>query len=78
MAADGTGAPIAYSGTIQWVSPDQTVGQVLVDRLRVPIRFIPRDFRLREVQKGQALPEFHVVFSYLGPFADPPRRTGFR
>ncbi|MCK8503577.1 hypothetical protein [Myxococcus fulvus] len=78
IVTDGADVPTVYSGTIQWVSPDENAGQVLVDRLRVPIKFSPRDFRLREIQKGQALPEFHVAFSYLGPFADPPRRTGFR
>lgn len=71
LASDVSGAPVRYQGTVNWVSDDLRRGEVHVDALRQRIRFIPSEFRSRQLARGSSLGEFHIGFNYLGVIADP-------
>ena len=71
LTSDEFGTPIRFRGTVNRVSDDLRRGEVYVDELRQRIRFIPSEFRSRNLTRGSTLGEFHIGFNYLGVIADP-------
>ncbi len=71
LASGISGTPARFQGTVNWVSDDKRRGEVQVDSLRQRIRFIPSEFRSRDLTRGSSLGEFHIGFNYLGVIADP-------
>jgi hypothetical protein len=77
LASNPDGTPRRYHGTVAWVSqnlPGERKGEVYVEELRRRIQFIPQDFHMPDIPKGQSLPEFHIAFNFIGLVADPTER----
>jgi hypothetical protein len=77
LASNPDGTPRKYHGTVAWVSqtlPVEPKGEVYVEELRRRIQFIPQDFHMPDIRKGQSLPEFHIAFNFIGAVADPVER----
>ena len=67
--------PILYRGQISYLPHDErkSFGRVYVEDLSQEIAFSPIDFRLKECNIGDSLPDFYLSFNYIGPYADPRR-----
>ncbi len=72
VASTPRGQPRAFRGTVTWVDHERNRGDVYVEELRRNVRFIPRDFNLPDIQKGEVIDRFHLAFNFIGPIADPP------
>ncbi|MCX5110989.1 hypothetical protein OOK13_21055 [Streptomyces sp. NBC_00378] len=79
LASDSHGNPQLFSGEIARISGDLRRGEVYVENLRRRVKFIPSEFKGRELKSGANLGNFHIGFNLLGIIADPesflhPRR----
>lgn len=75
VASEASGAPRKFNGTVEWVTEDNTRGQIFVEGIREKVDFFPRDFGLSDLRKGQAISNFCIAFNYIGPVADPSHHT---
>lgn len=71
LASDALGRPIKYHGTVLWVSPDGSKGEIFVEGIRQRVAFFPRDFKIDEISKDEKVSDFHIAFNYIAPTADP-------
>ncbi|MEV7208692.1 MULTISPECIES: hypothetical protein [unclassified Streptomyces] len=71
LASDSHGNPQLFSGEIARLSGDLRRGEVYVESLRRRVKFIPSEFRGRELKSGANLGNFHIGFNLLGIIADP-------
>lgn len=76
LASETGGAAQTFHGNVRWVHQEGRRGEVFVEELSRPIRFIPRDFSRPDIRRGEPLGEFHIGFSFIGPIADPRIRSG--
>jgi hypothetical protein len=67
---DGTAA--TFTGQVRTVTPDGRRGSVWVSELGIELPFIPYRFPA-DLERGDALPEFHIAFNLRGAIADPIR-----
>jgi hypothetical protein len=71
LASNPAGEAMVFNGTVTWIGSGKNRGEILVEELRRPIVFIPSDFGRPEIQRNEALSNFHVAFNFIGPIADP-------
>ena len=72
FVASSNGKARTFDGSVRGKIEENKLGEVWVNELRHAIPIIPRDFDSRELRQGQAIPDFHIAFSYVGPIAQPP------
>jgi hypothetical protein len=70
LASTASGQPAKFNGQVSWATNEGTKGEVFVEGVR-NVAFIPRDFGMPNARRGEAMPEFHIAFNFLGPIADP-------
>lgn len=73
LASTAEGVPAKFTGSVRFVSPDGRRGKVWVDQLGIELPFIPYRFSPELMERGDALPGFHIAFNMRGPYADPIR-----
>lgn len=73
LASNPDGTPGKFTGQVRSVTPDGRHGRVWVDQLGIEMHFIPYRFSVERLDRGDALPEFHIAFNMRGPYADPVR-----
>jgi hypothetical protein len=66
--------PITFSGRVESVS-DGGSFTLRIDKLNRRISVLSRDFPDIELAYGRSIPSFAVAFNYIGPIADPVRRS---
>ena len=70
-APDGT--PVAFTGQVRSVTPDNRRGRVWVEAIGQELTFIPIRFTREELARGDPLPDFFIAFNFRGAYADPVR-----
>lgn len=71
VASRSDGSPQTYNGLIADVFDGGMRGEVFVEGLQKRIQFRARDFGNVPFSNGDALPPFHIAFSFQGAIADP-------
>lgn len=71
VASRSDGSPQTYNGLIADVFDGGMRGEVFVEGLQKRIQFRARDFGNVPFSNGDALPPFHIGFSFQGAIADP-------
>jgi hypothetical protein len=78
VASTPEGEPRKFTGQVRSVATDGRRGRAWIDQLGIELPFTPYRFSGEVLQKGDLLPEFHVVFNLRGPYLDPVRASGVR
>jgi hypothetical protein len=71
LASNSDGSPKIYHGDVHRIDDDKNIGEIYVQELRTTIKFIPKDFHLPQIKKGDNPGEFHIGFNFINPIADP-------
>jgi len=71
------GQPKLFHGRVKSDAPGHGRVRVQVDELRQEIELLQRDFPSLDLRRGTDVSGgFHLAFNFIGPVADPPRRSG--
>jgi hypothetical protein len=71
------GQPRLFHGRVTSEALGSGRARVQVDELRQEVELLQRDFPGVELRRGSTVSGgFHIAFNFIGPVADPPRRSG--
>ena len=74
---ESRGSPRLFHGRIVSHGLASGRARIQVEELRQEVELLQRDFPRLDVRPGAAVPGgFHIAFNFIGPIADPPRRSG--
>jgi hypothetical protein len=77
LHADRDGRPIQHSAVFQGRIRGST-HYAWCDAIREEVQFIPFEFKMETVRRGEVVSPFHLVVRYRGLFAEPVSRLGWR
>jgi hypothetical protein len=67
--SDPNGNPRIFNGTVVWIN-EKGKGEMHIHEIQKHIGFIVHDTGRADLQKGDALSNFHIAFNMRGPIAD--------
>lgn len=71
------GQPRLFNGRITSDAVGRGRARVQVEELRQEVELLQRDFPSLDLRRGATVSGgFHIAFNFIGPVADPPRRSG--